>query len=146
MLRPSTSLKLSFRLPPTCEPTAALAAVTQVLEADPPYGARVSFSDGTTGPGWNAPAMLPWLVEALETASTAAFGQPTRTFGEGGSIPFMGMLGERFPDAQFVVTGVIGPDGNAHGPNEYLHLPTARRVTMAVAHLIDAHANRSADG
>ena len=86
--------------------------------------------------------MAPWLVDALEAASTAAFGQPTRTFGEGGSIPFMGMLGERFPDAQFVVTGVIGPDGNAHGPNEYLHLPTARRVTMAVAHLIDAHAAR----
>ncbi len=142
MLRPSTSLKLSFRLPPTCEPKAALAAAKRVLEADPPYGAHVSFAGGESGPGWNAPAMAPWLVDALEAASTAAFGQPTRTFGEGGSIPFMGMLGARFPDAQFVVTGVIGPDGNAHGPNEYLHLPTARRVTMAVAHLIDAHAAR----
>ena len=144
-LRPSTSLKLSFRLPPTCDPTAALAAVKRVLEADPPYGARVTFSDGESGPGWNAPAMAPWLVDALERASAATFGQPTRTFGEGGSIPFMGMLGERFPDAQFVVTGVIGPDGNAHGPNEYLHVPTARRVTMSMAHLIDAHANRPDD-
>ena len=145
VLRPSTSLKLSFRLPPTCDPTAALAAVKRVLEADPPYGAHVTFSDGESGPGWNAPAMAPWLVDALERASTATFGQPTRTFGEGGSIPFMGMLGERFPEAQFVVTGVIGPDGNAHGPNEYLHVPTARRVTMSMAHLIDAHANRPVD-
>ncbi len=146
VLRPSTSLKLSFRLPPTVEPTQALAAVKAVLEADPPYGARVEFGDGESGPGWNAPAMAPWLRAALDAASIAAFGEPTRTFGEGGSIPFMGMLGERFPDAQFVITGVLGPDANAHGPNEYLHLPTARRVTMAMAHLIDAHAHRLTDG
>ena len=142
VLRPSTSLKLSFRIPPTCDPVAALAAVKAVLEADPPYGARVSFSDGESGPGWDAPATAPWLDAALESASTATFGQPTRTFGEGGSIPFMGMLGERFPEAQFVITGALGPDANAHGPNEYLHLPTARRITMAMAHLLDAHASR----
>ena len=84
----------------------------------------------------------PWLVDALDAASTATFGEPSRKFGEGGTIPFMGMLGERFPDAQFVITGVIGPDGNAHGPNEYLHIPTARRITGAVALLLDAHARR----
>jgi acetylornithine deacetylase/succinyl-diaminopimelate desuccinylase-like protein len=70
----------------------------------------------------------------------AAFGEPARTVGEGGTIPFMAMLGERFPDAQFVITGVLGPDTNAHGPNEFLHLPTARRVTIAIAHLLNAHA------
>jgi len=86
--------------------------------------------------------MEPWLVDALDAASTATFGRPARTFGEGGSIPFMGMLGEKFPDAQFVISGVLGPDANAHGPNEYLHVPTARRLTMAVAHLLDAHASR----
>ena len=86
---------------------------------------------------------MPWLEAALDEASTASFGQPGASFGEGGSIPFMGMLGERFPDAQFVITGVLGPDANAHGPNEYLHVPTARKLTMAVAHLLDAHAHRS---
>ena len=142
VLRPRTALKLSLRIPPTCDPVVAAAAVKSALEADPPYGARVSFSDAEWGPGWNAPTTAPWLAEALDAASTSAFGQPARTFGEGGSIPFMGMLGEKFPDAQFVITGVLGPDANAHGPNEYLHLPTARRVTIAVAHLLTAHATR----
>jgi acetylornithine deacetylase/succinyl-diaminopimelate desuccinylase-like protein len=142
VLRPRTSLKLSFRVPPTCDAAAAHRALVEILESDPPYGARVSFSNGECGPGWNAPATAPWLSAALDDASTQAFGAPARTFGEGGSIPFMGMLGEKFPDAQFVITGVLGPDANAHGPNEYLHLPTARRVTVAVAHLLDAHARR----
>lgn len=142
VLRPRTALKLSFRIPPTCDPATALEAVRRVLEADPPYGARVTFGDGESGPGWNAPATAPWLAAALDAASTATFGQPARTFGEGGSIPFMGMLGARFPDAQFVITGVLGPDANAHGPNEYLHLPTARRLTASVAHLLVAHATR----
>ncbi|MFK7916511.1 MAG: M20/M25/M40 family metallo-hydrolase [Ilumatobacter sp.] len=142
VLRPSTSLKLSFRLPPTADAVAAQAAITAALEADAPYGARVRFHDVDAAAGWNAPATAPWLERALDDASTASFGAPARTFGEGGSIPFMGMLGKRFPEAQFVITGVLGPDANAHGPNEYLHVPTARRLTMAVAHILDAHARR----
>ncbi len=142
VLRPSTTLKLSFRLPPTADAAAAAEAVTRALEADPPYGARVTFSDVESAAGWNAPETAPWLSTALDTASNASFGAGARSFGEGGSIPFMGMLGEKFPDAQFVITGVLGPDANAHGPNEYLHVPTARKLTMAVAHLLDAHARR----
>jgi acetylornithine deacetylase/succinyl-diaminopimelate desuccinylase-like protein len=142
VLRPSTRLRLSVRLPPTCDPEAAASALRSALTADPPYGAHVRFDDVHVGPGWNAPPFAPWLAGALDAASRAAFGQPVRTFGEGGSIPFMGMLGASFPDAQFVITGVIGPDANAHGPNEYLHVPTARRVTAAVATLLDAHARR----
>lgn len=142
VLRPSTSLKLSFRLPPTADPDLAQAAITAALEADPPYGANVSFRDVDSAPGWNAPATASWLEAALDAASTASFGESARTFGEGGSIPFMGMLGDKFPDAQFVITGVLGPDANAHGPNEYLHVPTARRLTMAIAHVLDAHAAR----
>jgi acetylornithine deacetylase/succinyl-diaminopimelate desuccinylase-like protein len=141
VLRPSTSLRLSFRLPPTCDHEAALAAIQQALLADSPNGATVRFDDAMSGPGWNAPKFAPWLSTALDEASAAAFGQPARTFGEGGSIPFMGMLGERFPAAQFVVTGVLVPGSNAHGPNEFLHLPTARRVTECVARLLGAHAS-----
>jgi acetylornithine deacetylase/succinyl-diaminopimelate desuccinylase-like protein len=142
VLRPGTTLALSMRLPPTCDPEQAIEAMRDALLADPPYGARVRFTPAGAGPGWNAPAFQPWLSEALDHASTQAFGAPSRTFGEGGSIPFMGMLGERFPEAQFVITGVIGPDANAHGPNEYLHLPTARRITAAVAIVLGAHARR----
>jgi acetylornithine deacetylase/succinyl-diaminopimelate desuccinylase-like protein len=142
VLRPTTSLRLSMRLPPTCDPDVASRAIAEALTTDPPYGARVRVRHPHVGPGWNAPPFAPWLAEALDVASTATFGQPARMFGEGGSIPFMGMLGARFPDAQFVITGVLGPDANAHGPNEYLHLPTARRVTAAVASLLASHAAR----
>ncbi len=144
VLRPRTALKLSFRLPPTCDPEHATVAIRERLLADPPYGASVTFDAPEAGPGWNAPTMAPWLEQALADASTAVFGKPARTFGEGGSIPFMGMLGARFPEAQFVVTGVMGPGTNAHGPNEYLHLPTGERVTAAIALVLDAHARRDA--
>ena len=112
------------------------------MTTDVPYGAQVSFDVADRAAGWNAPATAPWLEAAMAAASETAFGRPARSFGEGGTIPFMGMLGEQFPDAQFVITGVLGPDANAHGPNEYLHLPTARRLSMAVAHVLDAHARR----
>ena len=142
VLRPQTTLQVSVRLPPTCDPGVALDELTTALTSDPPYGAKVEFLDAHAGPGWNAPAFAPWLDAALTDASITAFGEPHRAFGEGGSIPFMGMLGERFPDAQFVVTGALGPDSNAHGPNEYLDVATARRITRVVAHLLHSHATR----
>lgn len=142
VLRPHTSLKVSVRLPPTCDPEVALAEVTEALTSDPPYGAKVEFLEAHAGPGWNAPEFAPWLDAALTEASIHAFGEPHRAFGEGGSIPFMGMLGERFPAAQFVVTGALGPGSNAHGPNEFLDVPTARKVTACVSHLLHSHATR----
>ena len=142
VLRPHTSFQLSVRLPPTCDHGAALAAIERALTTDPPYGARVELRHAHSGPGWNAPVFEPWLEQALDAASEAEFGKPSRAYGEGGSIPFMGMLGERFPNAQFVITGVLGPGTNAHGPNEYLHVPTARRLTRVLAQVIEAHASR----
>ena len=142
VLRPSTSLQVSVRLPPTCDPDVALREIEHALTSEPPYGAKVRFLDGHAGPGWNAPEFAPWLEAALTEASLATFGEPHRAFGEGGSIPFMGMLGEKFPDAQFVVTGALGPGSNAHGPNEFLDVPTARKITACIAHLLHAHATR----
>ena len=142
VLRPQTTMQLSVRLPPTCDPEVALEELTNALLANPPYDAKVQFLDGFAGPGWNAPAFSDWLDAALTDASIEVFGEPYRAFGEGGSIPFMGMLGDRFPDAQFVVTGALGPDSNAHGPNEYLDVATARRITRCVAHLLGSHATR----
>lgn len=100
------------------------------------------MSGREAGPGWDAPATEPWLADAVGEASVAAFGQPPGALGIGGSIPFMAMLGHRFPSAQFLVTGVMGPESNAHGPNEFLDLPTARRVTACVADVLAAHATR----
>jgi acetylornithine deacetylase/succinyl-diaminopimelate desuccinylase-like protein len=142
VLRPFTSAKLSIRLPPTCSAKAAAAAVKRMLEADPPYGAKVEFNVDSAEGGWNAPQLAPWLEAAVARASQDAFGHQVAYMGEGGSIPFMGMLGEKFPEAQFVITGVLGPHSNAHGPNEFLHIPTGKRVSTAVALILADHFNR----
>jgi len=143
VLRPRTSLKLSLRLPPTTDADAASARLKALLEADPPYGAHVRFELETPGSGWESPPLAPWLEQALEQASGAAFGAPAAMIGEGGSIPFMGMLGRAFPEAQFVITGVLGPASNAHGPDEFLHVPFAKKLTAAISMLLDAHGRRS---
>ena len=142
VLRPSTTLGLSFRLPPTVDADEARDTLMALLSADPPSGATVVVAGTEAASGWNAPEFAPWLTESLTHASQATFGRPFLTEGEGGSIPFMGMLGQRFPHAQFVITGVLGPESNAHGPNEYLHLPTAERITAALAMVINDHASR----
>jgi acetylornithine deacetylase/succinyl-diaminopimelate desuccinylase-like protein len=143
VLRPFTEAKLSMRVPPTTDARQASARMKEILESDSPYGARVRYEPEKAGAGWNAPKTAPWLEAALDDASHAAFGKPAAMMGEGGSIPFMGMLGEKFPAAQFVVTGVLGPHSNAHGPNEFLHIPTGKRVTEIVARVLAAHAGRN---
>jgi acetylornithine deacetylase/succinyl-diaminopimelate desuccinylase-like protein len=143
VLLPYTTAKLSLRLPPTLDAEAAGATVQKLFEENPPAGARVEFQRQSFATGWNAPALAPWLEKSLARASEAAFGAPPAYMGEGGSIPFMAMLGERFPQAQFVVTGVLGPHSNAHGPNEFLHIPTGRRVTQVIAQVLADHATRA---
>jgi acetylornithine deacetylase/succinyl-diaminopimelate desuccinylase-like protein len=142
VLLPYSTVKLSVRLPPTCDAAKATAAIKAKLEADPPYGAEVSFDAEDGQGGWNAPSLAPWLEASLKKASEAHFGKPAAYMGEGGSIPFMGMLGEKFPKTQFVITGVLGPKSNAHGPNEFLHIPTAKKVTACIADVLADHAAR----
>jgi acetylornithine deacetylase/succinyl-diaminopimelate desuccinylase-like protein len=141
-LRPYTSLKLSLRLTPTMDPALAARAVKAALERDPPYGARVEFKVESAMGGWNAPVFAPWLEQSMQTASRAFFGRDSMFMGTGGSIPFMGMLGQRFPGTQFLVTGVLGPQSNAHGPNEFLHIETGKRLTACVAQVLADHARR----
>lgn len=143
VLRPGTEVKLSMRLPPKINAETAIAVLKQRLESDPPYGARVAFIPDEPGSGWNAPATAPWLAAAIEEASINSFGTSAAMSGEGGSIPFMAMLGNKYPEAQFVITGVLGPHSNAHGPNEFLDIPTGKRVTQAIAHILHRHATRS---
>jgi acetylornithine deacetylase/succinyl-diaminopimelate desuccinylase-like protein len=142
VLRPATAAKLSLRLPPTADAEQAGEMLKSLLEADPPYGARVTFAPEQAAGGWNAPALAPWLRASVDRASQAAFGRPAALMGEGGSIPFMGMLGETFPAAQFVITGVLGPHSNAHGPNEFLHIAMGKGVSLAVAQVLADHLAR----
>jgi acetylornithine deacetylase/succinyl-diaminopimelate desuccinylase-like protein len=140
VLRPRTSLKLSLRLPPLIDGERATGVMKRILEADPPHGARVAFVPDQAASGWNAPPTAAWLKAAADAASRAHFGRPAAFMGEGGTIPFMAMLGQRFPGAQFLITGVLGPRSNAHGPNEFLHLDYAKRLTACVAEVIAAQA------
>lgn len=142
VFRPSLTLNLSMRLPPLVDPNKAAQVMKIVLEENPPYGARVTFTPGAAAAGWNAPPVSPWLEESISEASRACFGKPALAMGVGGSIPFMGMLGEEFPEAQFLITGLLGPGSNAHAPDECLHIPTGKRLTAAVAKVIADHAAR----
>jgi len=138
VLRPYTALKLSLRIPPTVDGAEAAAEVSRLVEQNTPYNAVVDFAADSAATGWNAPAFAPWLTVALDAASMHYFGKPAAYMGEGGTIPFMGMLGAKFPDAQMLVTGVLGPKSNAHGPNEFLHIEYAKKVTAATALVISA--------
>ena len=144
VLRPQTAVKVSLRLPPTLDGAKAATALKRLLESDPPYGAKVTLETEKAASGWNAPALSPWLEQAVADASQAYFKAPPAYMGEGGTIPFMGMLGAKFPQAQFLITGVLGPHSNAHGPNEFLHLPTGKRVSMVVADVLARHAQARA--
>jgi acetylornithine deacetylase/succinyl-diaminopimelate desuccinylase-like protein len=142
VLLPELALKLSLRLPPTCDAERATQAVREALERDPPYGAQVRFEvpAGSATGGWNAPAFAPWLKDSIGRASRAVFGGDAVEIGCGGTIPFMGMLGESFPHTQFFITGVLGPHANAHGPNEFLHIPYAKKLTACVSLVLADHA------
>jgi len=140
VLRPHTSLKLSLRLPPNVDAQVAGKHLKELLEKDPPYGSHVTFDFDKAASGWDSPDLAPWLRDIIEQSSKTYFGKGFCFVGEGGSIPFMGMLGEKFPKAQFVVTGVLGPQSNAHGPNEFLHIPMGKKVTSIVAQILAVHA------
>jgi acetylornithine deacetylase/succinyl-diaminopimelate desuccinylase-like protein len=138
VLLPQLTCKLSLRLPPTLDADRATAAVTRLLEAEPPFGARVTATGSGTN-GWNAPPLAPWLAEVTDASSREFFGKEACYLGLGGSIPFMAMLGERFPQAQFLITGVLGPHANAHGPNEFLHTPYAKKLNGCLVRVVEAH-------
>jgi acetylornithine deacetylase/succinyl-diaminopimelate desuccinylase-like protein len=140
VLLPQLAVKLSLRLPPTCDAARATQAVREALERDPPYGAEVHFEAGSGTAGWNAPAFAPWLEQSIGRASQAVYGRDAVHIGCGGTIPFMGMLGERFPRTQFFITGVLGPHANAHGPNEFLHIGYAKQLTACVSLVLADHA------
>jgi acetylornithine deacetylase/succinyl-diaminopimelate desuccinylase-like protein len=136
VLRPYTAFKLSLRLPPLVDAAAAVQEMKALLEDNAPYQAVVTFESNGGASGWNAPTIAPWFEQALNAASQAHFGAPVGYIGQGGTIPLMNMLSQGFPKAQMMVCGVLGPRSNAHGPNEFLHVPYAKRLTAAVAEVM----------
>jgi acetylornithine deacetylase/succinyl-diaminopimelate desuccinylase-like protein len=137
--RPMTAVRISLRLPPTCSANQAREALKALLEADPPHGAHVRFRPEMANDGWNAPPQSEWLTASVDAASRDYFGRDAVYMGEGGTIPFMAMLGKKFPRSEFLITGVLGPASNAHGPNEFLDIPTGKKVTGCVARVLADH-------
>ncbi len=138
VLRPYTTVKLSLRIPPTLDADFAQQTIENVLLNHPPYGAKVSLAFEKTATGWETSSLPAWLDNAIQSASETVFGKQALAMGEGGTIPFMSMLGEKFPNAQFVITGVLGPQSNAHGPNEFLHIPYAKKLTVCIGIIMKA--------
>ena len=136
VLRPYTAFKLSLRFPPLVDASQAVQELKKLLEDNAPYNAKVTFEGGGGATGWNAPSTVDWFENALNDASQSFFGAPCGTIGQGGTIPLMNMLSKGFPKAQMMVCGVLGPKSNAHGPNEFLHVPYAKKLTAAVAHVM----------
>ena len=136
VLRPYSAFKLSLRLPPLVDAAACVQEMKALLEDNAPYQAKVTWESASGANGWNAPPTVPWFEDALNAASQAHFGAPCGHIGQGGTIPLMGMLSKGFPKAQMMVCGVLGPKSNAHGPNEFLHVPYAKKLTAAVAQVI----------
>jgi acetylornithine deacetylase/succinyl-diaminopimelate desuccinylase-like protein len=136
VLRPYTAFKLSLRLPPLVDAASAVAEMKTLLEDNAPYQARVTFESNGGATGWNAPSSTPWFEKALQTASQSHFGASVGYIGQGGTIPLMNMLSQGFPTAQMMVCGVLGPKSNAHGPNEFLHVPYAKKLTASVAEVM----------
>jgi acetylornithine deacetylase/succinyl-diaminopimelate desuccinylase-like protein len=145
VLLPQLTYKLSLRLPPTLAADNATETVKRLLETNPPFGARVTVTGNGTS-GWNAPPLAPWLAETTDASSEEFFGKEACYIGLGGSIPFMSMLGERFPQAQFLITGVLGPHANAHGPNEFLHTPYAKKLNCCLVRVVEAHYQQATGG
>ncbi|AVS63883.1 peptidase M20 [Paracidovorax avenae] len=146
VLRPYTAFKLSLRLPPVVDAAESVQKLKALLEDNAPYQARVTFEPGSAASGWNAPAITPWFENALNAASQAHFGAPCGYIGQGGTIPLMNMLSQGFPTAQMMVCGVLGPKSNAHGPNEFLHVPYAKKLTAAVAQVVVSLPEPGAEG
>jgi acetylornithine deacetylase/succinyl-diaminopimelate desuccinylase-like protein len=142
VLRPYSTFKLSLRIPPRADEKMCIAHLEKLMTTNPPSGAKITFSSHKASVGWDAPPLAGWLENACAAASKTFFGKPCVYMGEGGTIPFMGMLGEKFPEAQFMITGVLGPQSNAHGPNEFLHIPMGKRLTACVATVLQDHLNR----
>jgi len=141
VVRTETSLKLSLRLPPTLDSVEATKKLEEILTKDPPYNSTVEFTGGFSGNGWDSPEFEDWLLDSIDNASKSYFKKEAGYFGEGGSIPFMGDLGRKFPKAQFCVVGVLGPGSNAHSVNEFLHIPFVKKLNCCIASILYDHSH-----
>lgn len=140
---PELTAKLSIRLPPTAASEQAARKCKQLCESNPPYNAPVSFDIIVHADGWWCEEFPDWLTAAADDASLKHFGIPSAPIAVGGGIPFIKPLADAFPAAPIFVAGLIGPEANAHGPNESLDIPACKQLTACLADILEATAARS---
>ena len=137
VLRPSTSARLSLRLPPNADPAKTQAAFVKLLSEDIPYNCKVDIKSGHSGQGWCMKDPEQWMKDAFQDVGTDFFdGNKPGSYGIGGSIPFLAELGKMYPETAIYALGVLGPRANAHAPNECINLDYTKRLTGALSHLI----------
>ncbi len=136
VLRPETALRVSLRIPPTLDPEKAKEDMIKTVTQDPPYGAKVEIINISAGPGLHCPELTPDLEKAVTECSKNFYGYEPIYYGEGGSIPFLSSLAKQFPKAQFLVTGVLGPESNAHGANEMLEMAYTKKLICCLSYIV----------
>lgn len=140
VLRPYTTLALSLRLPPSLSKEEAVKTVREFFsKVQVPHNGKLTLTEGSSGQGFNCPAYDPKLKAVIDEAGELFFGTKVLYYGEGGSIPFINELAYMFPKSQFIVTGVLGPKSNAHGPNEFLHLPYMKKLILSLSKVLQGY-------
>jgi len=134
-LIPSVTVKVSARIAPGQDASAAYAALENHVLEHAPFGAHVSISDVDKGNPFLVDTSG-WAVADAKDAMRQAWDSAPYETGVGGSIPFISDLVAVFPQAQILITGVEDPDSRAHSPNESLHLGVFRRAILTEAILL----------
>lgn len=136
---PEITVRISVRTPPATDINKCINEMREKITVDSPHGVELEFVLGEHVDSWVSPELSAPVAQAISDASTAYFGNDAVYLGEGGGIGFVPLMSKMFPKAQFVLTGLVGPDSNAHAANESMHIPTAKKITCCIAHILQAH-------
>lgn len=136
VMRPYTRAKIGLRLPPDVNAEKASEEFGKIVTENPPFNADVRFEPVVASDGWVAPKRADWLKQAFLESSQTLWGAAPGFLGMGGSIPLLNVFTGRWPKAQYMVAGALGPGSNAHGPNESLHIDYCKKLISSVAYVI----------
>lgn len=125
-----------MRLPPNMDAHKANQHVKDKLTTDVPHNCKVEIHGDHNGNGWCMKDPEPWFHEVMNSASKNFYGKEYGSYGMGGSIPFLAQLGGLYANTFIVALGVLGPQSNAHAPDECINLAFAKKLTQCMSHLI----------
>jgi acetylornithine deacetylase/succinyl-diaminopimelate desuccinylase-like protein len=137
VLLPYTQVCCSLRIPPSKNSKEAKEQIENFFsKVKVPHNAKFSYNVYKSGTGFECPSYSKSVLEVINKAGNETFDKPVLYYGEGGSIPFLNDIKNVFPKAQFIVTGVLGPESNAHGPDEMLHLGFLENLVVTMGKIL----------